>query len=73
MENNPGISDCAFWTITLIRATHAAAWFVALPLLIQDICPICHPTRRVPNCPRFNIYRGQNPSTIVPCVLEDWF
>ena len=73
MEYNPGISDCAFWTITLDCAIAAAAMFVGLPLLVQDICPICHPYRAVGNVPRFNIYRGLNPSIIVPCVLEDWF
>jgi len=60
------------WT-SLQIAQQICLVLCALPNVIQDLCFSCHPDRRRPNRPRWNIYHSGPFAVMTPCVIEDWF
>ena len=70
----PGpVADAAVWCVNLPAADLMKSFLLGYPLVIQDICRLCHPGRAVPNRPRFDLSRADLPQPIVPCYIETWF
>lgn len=74
-EVPPRNPDDIDWIQWLLDSLTAALYFVNSPMLIADICPLCHysllPSNN-PTIPRFNIYRGTNEMIVPPSVYWDW-
>jgi hypothetical protein len=61
--------------MTIPDLSIAGHTFVALPLIIRDVCPLCAGTFSQgmisPSCPRWNIYRGLTRQHVPACFYWD--
>ena len=73
----PFTSFGSHWYPTAVLAHLAALHFVAMPLLVTDLCPWCRyqfpEFGHYPKTPRMNIYRGHNELPNLPAIYWDWW
>jgi hypothetical protein len=72
MSSWQGVFGAAVICVSLEAAQGQVLMLQKMPALVQDICWACRNFNRGPKRARWNIYRGEEPSVLVPCVIDDW-